>query len=133
MASRLDDLIRAHAERLDQLASPIDLTEVTSAPNDTTTVALIDIEPPWIQPERGRSRWPIIATAAAVVAVIGVTAITLVINNTNTDVDEPPPPTAVATAPTTRVAPKPACCTRDQDCSFRRDLCGHSGDVHGAG
>ncbi len=50
MASRLDDLIRAHAERLDQLAGPIDLTDVTSAPNDTTTVALIDIEPPWNQP-----------------------------------------------------------------------------------
>ncbi len=107
MASRLDDLIREHAERLDQLAGPIDLTDVTSAPrNDTTTVALIDIEPPWTQPE-GRHRWPIIATAAAVVAVIGVTAIALVINNTNTDVDETPPPTAVATVAPTTVSRQP--------------------------
>ena len=55
MASRLDDLIREHAERLDQLAGPIDLTDVTSAPrNDTTTVALVDIEPD-LDPTRGPS------------------------------------------------------------------------------
>ena len=43
MASRLDDLIREHAERLDQLAGPIDLADVTRGPrHGTVTVTLID-------------------------------------------------------------------------------------------
>ena len=64
MASRLDDLIREHAERLDQLAGPIDLTDVTRGPrHDTVAVTLIDSEPTPPQPEGGR-RWPIVAVAA---------------------------------------------------------------------
>jgi hypothetical protein len=66
MASRLDDLIREHAERLDELAGPIDLIDVTSR-NDTTTVTWIDTEPPTRR--NGRHRWPLIAVAAAVVAI----------------------------------------------------------------
>ena len=69
MASRLDDLIRAHAERLDQLAGPIELTDVTSGLHgDTVTVSLIDSEPT-PSPSRGLRRWPIIAVAAALVAI----------------------------------------------------------------
>jgi hypothetical protein len=69
MASRLDDLIREHAERLDQLAGSIDLTDVTRR-NDAANLAPVDIEPTWTRSE-GRHRWPIVAVAAAaVVAVI---------------------------------------------------------------
>jgi hypothetical protein len=69
MVSRLDDLIREHAERLDQLAGPIDLTDVTCGPrNDTVTVTLIDSEPSPTQPDGGL-RWPIVAVAAALVAI----------------------------------------------------------------
>ena len=85
MASRLDGLIREHAERLDRLAGPIDLTDVTSAPrHDATTVELVDIEPGWTQPE-GRHRRPIIAVAAAaVVAVVGGCRHALAMINTGT-------------------------------------------------
>jgi hypothetical protein len=100
MASRLDDLIREHAERLDQLAGPIDLIDVTSR-NDTTTVTWIDTESTPTPPNR-RRRWPIIAVAAAAIVVGG-----LVIATRNDD------PTGVVPAaqPTTTVA-QPAAVTQ---------------------
>jgi hypothetical protein len=50
-------------------AGPIDLIDVTSR-NDTTTVTWIDTEPtPTPTPSNGRHHWPIIAIAAAVVAI----------------------------------------------------------------
>src|SRR5688572_27554841 len=70
MASRLDELIREHAERLDELAGPIDLSDVISARrNDSASVTLIDTEPAATQVE-GSHRWPIIAVAAAVTAIV---------------------------------------------------------------
>lgn len=68
MASRLDDLIREHAERLDQLAGPIALTDVTRGPR-TDTVTLIDSDLTPTQPDSAR-RWPVIAVAAALVAIV---------------------------------------------------------------
>jgi hypothetical protein len=104
MASRLDDLIREHAERLDQLAGPIDLTEVTSAPrNDTTNVALIDIEPTWTQPE-DRHRWPIIAVAAAAVVAVVVGSL-MIATRTDDPTEEIPADQPTTVAPTTTVAP----------------------------
>ena len=70
MASRLEDLIREHAERLEQLAGPIELNDVTSgARNVTATVTLIDAEAAAASPE-SRRWWPIVAVAAAVAAIV---------------------------------------------------------------
>ena len=100
MASRLDDLIREHAERLDQLAGPIDLTDVTSAPrNDTTNVAFIDIEPTWSQPE-GRHRWPIIAVAAAAVVAVVVGGL-MIATRTDDPTGEVPADQPTTVAPST--------------------------------
>jgi hypothetical protein len=102
MASRLDDLIREHAERLDQLAGPIDLTDVTSAAwHDTTTVALVDNEPTWNQTE-GRHRWPVIA-AAAIVAVVAAAAI-VAVTRTDDQTGEVPADQPTTVAPTASVA-----------------------------
>jgi len=97
MASRLDDLIREHAERLDQLAAPIELTDVTRGPrNDTIAAALIETEhsPP---PTEGRRRWPIVAVAAAaVVIVVGVVMLDAANDGTETDVPANQPTTVAA-------------------------------------
>jgi hypothetical protein len=104
MASRLDDLIREHAERLDQLAGPIDLTDVTSAPShDTTTVALVDNEPTWNQTE-GRHRWPVIAVAAAAVAAVVVGGL-VIATRTDDPTGKVPADQPITVAPTTTVAP----------------------------
>jgi hypothetical protein len=69
MASRLDELIREHADRLDRLAGPIDLTDVTRGRRgDKVNVTLVDSEPTPTQPG-GTRRWPIVVAAAALVAV----------------------------------------------------------------
>ena len=81
MASRLDDLIREHAERLDQLAGPIDLTDVTSAPRNDTIAGRLCTSLPKAQKseaKRATSGLPMIAddaknTAVATVRTIGCT------------------------------------------------------------
>ncbi|HUF83972.1 MAG TPA: hypothetical protein VMQ81_05195, partial [Acidimicrobiia bacterium] len=89
-------MIREHAERLDQLAGPIDLTEVIRGTrNDTTPAVLIDTEQ---TPSRldGRRRGPIIAVAAAAMVIVGGV---LVLDAVNDETEPPMPadqPTTVA-------------------------------------
>ncbi len=92
MVSRLDDLIREHAERLEQLAGPIALTDVTSGPR-TDTVTLIDSDLTPTQPDSAR-RWPVIAVAAA--AVVGIVVGGLMLADRD---DSAPPVPADTVAP----------------------------------
>jgi hypothetical protein len=95
-------LIREHAERLDQLAGPIDLIDVTSR-NDTTTVTWIDTETP--TPHNGRHRWPMIAVAAAVVAIaVGGLVIATRHDDPTGEIRPAAKPTTTAAQPTTTVA-----------------------------
>jgi hypothetical protein len=80
---------------------------VTSAPrNDTTNVALIDIEPTWTQPE-GRHRWPIVAVAAAAVVDVVVGGV-MIATRTDDPTREVPADQPTTVAPTTTVAPRRA-------------------------
>jgi len=95
MASRLDGLIREHAERLDRLAGPIDLTDVTSAPrHGDTTVELVDVEPSWTQPEGRHRRSMSVVAAAAVAVVVGSLVIATRTDDPTGQVsaDQPTPP-----------------------------------------
>jgi hypothetical protein len=104
MTSRLDDLLREHAERLEQLAGPIELIDITSRSRSVaTTVTLVESEPSLIRSE-DRHRWPIIAFAAALLAIV-VGGLILTVRNDDSTVEVPADP------PTTNipiVAPSPA-------------------------
>jgi hypothetical protein len=98
-------LIREHAERLEQLAGPIDLTDVTSGPrHDTTTVALVDHEHTWTQPE-SRRRWPVIAFAAAAIVAVVVGGL-VIATRTDDPTGEIPADQPTPVAPSTTLAPR---------------------------